>query len=154
MNITLDKLRDALGHPLLQSPTFMLRFEHTGLPSIVSEENPTDYVYFPWASLQMRSLVNIHVGFTTFNGRAGFTPVNIAPAIVDGVYALRMLRLIPDSGDISLHRSDSTSQVTSLACKMKVGILLVEDEDRVSRQVSVDTLFDFRLDLLRRRIEI
>lgn len=160
MDLSLTTLRSALQQERLQSPDLIFWFEHTAFPLLVTCRHPNEYLQRKWDKLKERRLMSITTGFSAKGEslQSGFAPVNLMPPLVNDLREIRIVRFIPDSGDISFESTsepDSGLDITTLGCKMKSAAVVAKigDINANEREVYIDDLFDLQVTLHSRKIE-
>jgi hypothetical protein len=111
--------------------------------------------------MQERPLTSVVAGFTAKSDRLseGFRPISFNPPLDGDVHAIRLVRFIPDSGEISVRASGGTSDSlgkTTLNCKIKSAIVVAKigSVNEKEREFTVEEPFDLRVTMHNRAIEI
>jgi hypothetical protein len=160
MDFTISALRDTLEHRQLQSPDILFWFEHTAFPMLATRKHPRDYEPSQWDQLKERKLISITVGFTA-KGDAlcnGFEPVNFKPPLIDTVHQIRLVRFIPNSGEISVAipgEEAAEPDDRTITCKMKSTVVVAKigNACEVERESCIEGLFNLQVTLPQRKIE-
>lgn len=160
MSLTLSTLRSTMQQVRLQSPDIIFWFEHTAFPLLVTRKYPNDYLQRTWSLLRERRLVGITTGFTA-KGESlqnGFAPVSFSPPLPNNLREIRIVRFIPDSGEISIESAeehDTDFSIMTMNCKMKSAAVVAKigDINEDEREIYVDGLFDLQITLHSRKIE-
>lgn len=160
MNLTIDTLRSSLDNVQLQSPDIIFWFQHTASPMLVTRRYPNDYRQYKWDVMKERRLIGVTTGFVA-KGSAlmdGFNPIYFDPPLSDAIHQIRVVRFVPDSGEISLNIDtdiDTNLDTWTVGCKMKsAAVIGVTDASTMSeREIRIEDAFYLQITLHSRKIE-
>lgn len=161
MDFSISNLRSTLQHTLLQSPDIIFWFEHDAFPLLASRSHPHDYLRHNWKRLKERRLTGVTSGFVAKSAALhnGFTPVSFNPPLFDSLHEIRVVRFIPNSGEVtvkSIHDPADDFSTVTLNCVMRSAVIAAKigEEEVREREVFIEDLFDVQITLHSRKIEI
>jgi hypothetical protein len=138
-------------------PDIVLWFENTAMPVMITSAYPFDYKDLSWDRISERPLRAVIAGFTPKGsaGREGFQPTSHVLPTEKSVDECRIVRFIPDSGEMSVARSDSELDIVNISCRMKSAILMAKEvNDTKEREFVIDESFNLLIKMPARSIEI
>jgi hypothetical protein len=110
--------------------------------------------------MKKRRLVGVTTGFAARGDSVsdGFSPIYFNPPLADTIHRLRVVRFIPDSGEIALDMSNDEEtdlDVWTISCKMKSAAVLAATDgiSASEREICIVDEFELQITLHSRKIE-